>query len=357
MLSYLPRVLLLLAALTVTAWAQEEARQDDYLVINTQQSGTLEKELNQQAAAGWRLLLLPKAYESSTMGALLGKTGDGKKYEYKVLATTRIGTLEKEFTDAVKQGFDYRGLITTERILVGSESLIVLEREKGQTVATQEYVFLNTKKESTLEKEMETAVSQGYAPVGFSRTQDNSVKQKMFGIMAGSPLELTLILARNREKPAGEMGEREFKILTTFKRGTLEKEMNETAKEGYRFYYAAPGSIAIMARDPRVKTAQYEYKILGTNRIGTMEKEMNDLGAKGFAYRATSTGGGGLATIFEKRIGPDVAPSRYETRLITKATDSSTNKSIQELKKSGFVLIDLTNLTSFLLVLQREAEK
>src|SRR5439155_11238378 len=102
-----------------------------------------------------------------------------------------------------------------------------------------------------------------------------------------------LILARNREKPAGEMGQHEFKILTTFRLGTLEKEMNQTAKEGYRFHYAAPESIVIMARDPRVKTAQYEYKILGTHRVGTMEKEMNDLGTKGFAYRATSNGAGG----------------------------------------------------------------
>jgi hypothetical protein len=356
MLSYSLRVFLILAVIFIAGRAQATDSEADYQFINTQQSGTLEKELNQQAAAGWRLLLLPKATESSTMGALLGKTDNGRKYEYKVLAATRIGTLEKEFADAVKEGFDYRGLITTTRILVGNESLLVLEREQGQSVARQEYIFLNTKKESTLEKEMDAAVSQGYVPAGFSRTTDNSVKQKMFGIMAGSPYELTLILARNREKPASEMG-REFKILTTIKRGTLEKELNEMAKEGYRFHYAAPGSIVVMARDARHKTAQYEYKILGTNRVGAMEKEMNEVSQSGFAYRASSTGGGGLATIFEKRTGPDAPGVSYETRLITKTTDTSTNKSIQELRKSGFTLIDVTNLSSFLLVFQKATEK
>lgn len=129
--------------------------------------------------------------------------------------------------------------------------------------------------------------------------------------------------------------------------------MNQAAKEGYGYFYAAPGLVAIMARDPKVKTAQYEYKILGTERIKTMEKEMNDISATGFA--GTSTGGGGLATIFEKKI--EKTSAKYETKLIVSGTDTSTNKSIQDLKKSGFALIDVTNLASFLLVLQRDAEK
>jgi hypothetical protein len=347
---------LILLVLSFTLLSQPTDPEINYQFINTQQSSTLEKELNQQAAAGWRLLLLPKAYGSDTMGALLGKTETEQKYEYKVLAAKRIGTLENEFTEAVKQGFDFRGIITTERILVGGETLIVLEREQGKSVAQNEYIFLNTKKEATLEKELGTAVSQGYVPKGFTRTEDRSVKQQMFGIMAGSPMELTMILSRNRETPAGEMGQREFKILTTYKIGTLEKEMNQAAKDGYRYYYAAPNTIAIMARDPKVKTAQYEYKLLGTHRVGTMEKEMNEIGATGFAYRATSSGAGGLATIFEKKLQAE-AGAKYETKLITKLTDSSTNKSIQEMKKSGFELIDVTNLSTFLLVLQKDTEK
>lgn len=347
--------LLLLLFSSPALYAQSTDAEATYLFINTQASGTLEKELNQQAAQGWRLLLLPKGYGSDSMGALLGKAEDEKKYEYKVLAAKRIGTLENEFKDAVKQGFDYRGVITTERILVGGETLLVLERTQGQTLAQNEYVFLNTKKEATLEKEMETAVSQGYVPVGFTRTEDRSVKQQMFGMMAGSPMELTMILSRKRETPASEMGQREYKILTTYKIGTLEKEMNQAAKEGYRFYYAAPNTVAIMARDPKVKTAQYEYKLLGTRKVSTMEKEMNEIGAAGFAYRATSTGAGGLATVFEKKLGTPAA--RYETKLMTKLTDSGTNKSIQEMKKSGFELIDISNLGQFLMVLQKDPEK
>jgi len=49
-----------------------------------QASGTLEKELNQNAAEGWRLLLLPKAYNSDDMGALLGKAGPEKRYKYRL---------------------------------------------------------------------------------------------------------------------------------------------------------------------------------------------------------------------------------------------------------------------------------
>ncbi|MFN7930156.1 MAG: hypothetical protein U0Y68_19985 [Blastocatellia bacterium] len=349
------RSCLFLLALILTNAIYAQNKESEYLFINTQASGTLEKELNQQAAQGWHLLLLPKGYGADSMGALLGRNEDEKKFEYKVLAATRIGTLENEFKDAVKQGFDYRGVITTQRLLVGGETLLVLERVQGQTLAQNEYVFLNTKKESTLEKEMESTVSQGYVPVGFTRTEDRSVKQQMFGIMAGSPMELTMILARKRETPASEMGQREFKILTTYKISTLEKEMNQAAKEGYRFFYAAPNTIAIVARDPKNKTAQYEYKLLGTHKVGTMEKEMNELGATGFSYRATSTGAGGLTTVFEKKIGMPAA--KYETKLVTKLTDTSTNKTIQDMKKSGFELIDISNLGQFLMVLQKDPEK
>jgi hypothetical protein len=350
------RNFLLLVVFVTLGWAQPANNESEYFFLNTQASGTLEKELNQQAAQGWRLLLLPKAYGSSTMGALLKKPSNSEvRYDYKVLAATRIGTLENEFKAAVNEGYDFRGIIETSRVFIGGETLLVMEREAGQKTARSEYIFLNTKKESTLQKEMEGAASQGYVPIGFTRSEDRSVKQQMFGIMAGSPYELTMILGRNRETPAAQMG-REYKVLTTFKRGTLEKEMNQAAKEGYEFFYAAPGLVTLMVRDPKVKTAQYEYKILGTNRVNTMEKEMNELSATGFVYRATSTGGGGLATIFEKKLSGTTA-TKYETKLLTQLTDTGTNKQIQELMQTGFELMDVTNLERFLLVLQKASDK
>jgi hypothetical protein len=348
--------ILLVLCLSVSVWAQPADNAGEYYFLNTQASGTLEKELNQSAAQGWRLLLLPKAFGSSTMGALLKKPANVEvKYEYKVLAATRIGTLENEFKAAVNDGYDFRGIIETGRVFIGGETLMVMEREAGQKSSRSEYIFLNTKKESTLEKEMDGATSQGYAPIGFTRSEDRSVKQQMFGIMAGSAMELTMILGRSRETPAAQMG-REYKVLTTLKRGTMEKEMNQAAKEGYEFWYAAPGSVTIMVRDPKVKTAQYEYKILGTNRVNTMEKEMNEMSGSGFAYRATTTGGGGLATIFEKKLTGEAA-TKYETRLLTKPTDEATNKTIQELQRSGYELIDVTNMENFLLVLQKASDK
>lgn len=98
-----------LFALALPLLAQSSESQSEYRFLNAQASGTLEKELNQNAAEGWRLLLLPKAYGSSTMGALLKKSGNTEvKYEYKVLAASRIGTLENEFKAMVNEGYDFR---------------------------------------------------------------------------------------------------------------------------------------------------------------------------------------------------------------------------------------------------------
>ncbi|NOT60035.1 MAG: hypothetical protein HOP19_07395 [Acidobacteria bacterium] len=349
--------ILFIALSAASAWAQSATGAEEYYFLNVQATGTLEKELNQNAAQGWRLLLLPKANNSDTMGALLKKPGaEAPRYEYKVLAAQRIGTLENEFKAAIAEGYDFRGVMTTERVLVGNETLIVLERLAGQKTAKLEYIFLNTKKESTLQKETEAAVSQGYVPSGFVRTMDNSVKQKMFGIMAGLPIELTMILARNRETPAASMG-REYKTLATSRLKTLEKEMNEAAQQGYRFYYAAPAALTIMVREPGVKAPRVEYQVLGTNRVNTMEKEMNDLSKQGFRYMATSNGAGGLATIFERTPTAEGSATPFEIKLVTKFTDTSVNKEIQKLVQDGYQLMDITNLSNFLLMLQKSGTR
>src|SRR5262245_41754544 len=79
---------------------QPAAPTQEFLFIDTVDASTLEKELNSQAQLGWRLDRLPKSSLANSMGALLTRAEAGKQYQYKVLATRRVSTIEKEFTQA-----------------------------------------------------------------------------------------------------------------------------------------------------------------------------------------------------------------------------------------------------------------
>ena len=128
---------------------------DEYKFINAQNTATLEKELNQQAADGWRLFQLPKAMQGNSMGALLSRpsaTEKPVKYEYKVLSARRIGTLENEFKAATTQGYEFRSIISLYRagdvamdylLNSGGETMILLERPQGTTQPRFEYQFLS----------------------------------------------------------------------------------------------------------------------------------------------------------------------------------------------------------------------
>src|SRR4051812_18714022 len=84
----------------------------------------------------------------------------------------------------------------------------------------------------------------------------------------------------------------DYKVLATSKTSTMEKEMNDAAQQGYRFSYVMGGetalggkeAVAVMTKDPGPKVRR-KYKLLSTSKTSTMEKELSAAGAEGFLYR------------------------------------------------------------------------
>jgi hypothetical protein len=350
----------------VCGHAQTAPAAREFRFINAQSTTTFEKELNDNAAQGWRLERLPQGMEESSMGALLSRAGageNGDKYEYKVLAAHRIPTLEKEFQALAAEGYEFRGLLSLYRVGdafkdaflgYGGETAVVVERPAEQKKRRFEYQLLSTKRESTLQKELDSVVSQGFHPLALIRSQDNSVAKAMLGIMAGPRESLTVILSRSAENPGAEMGLREYRFLGARKVSTMEKEMNQAAKDGYRFFNSSPGLLVLMARDPRTKEQkqQYEYKLLATIKAATMEKEMQEQGQKGFSYHATSSGMGGLTTVFERDLAATSGGQR-EYKLFTTLRDVTTQRELGEAVAGGYRLLDVTTVGKFVVVLDR----
>jgi len=143
----------------------------DYKLLATQKTSTMQKELNDAADAGYRF--------EKAMG---GQTGFGGKevvsimsknkgetqprWEYKLLATNKTSTMQKELQEAANAGFEYREQTVFETTFGGNEVVIIVERDRESRPRQWEYKLLATNKTSTMQKELQLAADTGYQFVG-----------------------------------------------------------------------------------------------------------------------------------------------------------------------------------------------
>lgn len=108
----------------------EKSPQADYLLLSTTKTETLEREMNQAATRGYRLhpLSLAGVYKSlsATFEAVaVMEKRESPAVEYRVIGTARAGTFEKELTAAGEQGWE---LLATVR---SGAFTAVLQRPAG----------------------------------------------------------------------------------------------------------------------------------------------------------------------------------------------------------------------------------
>ena len=89
------------------------------------------------------------------------------EFEYKLLATSKTSTMQKELQEAGDAGFEHRGQSIFPKTF-GTEVVVILEREIDAKPKLWDYRLLATSKTSTMQKEMMEAAEAGYQFVGFS---------------------------------------------------------------------------------------------------------------------------------------------------------------------------------------------
>jgi hypothetical protein len=154
-----------LLALSLSALAAGQEGPTQYKLLATSRTSTLEKELNEAAAHGYRL--------EGTMGGeirggevitVMARVKGGSKYHYRLLATSRTGTMEKELQEAAAEGYDYAGY--TAR----GEVIVILERDTSRPARKNyDYKLLATSRTSTMQKELDEATEAGYEFVAVIR--------------------------------------------------------------------------------------------------------------------------------------------------------------------------------------------
>lgn len=166
--------LVLLLALSTLAQAQDKSKKEkvhidddqSYLVLSTKRISTMEKELDEVAARGFRVLYSAPTQQWD-MALLLKRVQEpaSTPYSYKILATMRNKTMQKELNELAHQG--YRLLprtITFKQGLFTAELLMVMEREPNSN-RTYEYKLVTGGKETKLHKKIDEAIAEGFTPV------------------------------------------------------------------------------------------------------------------------------------------------------------------------------------------------
>lgn len=153
---------------------------------------------------------------------------DPPKFDYRMLATSRTSTMEKEMNEAADTGYVFGGVMGGETGFGGKEVVVVMVKNLGESVpSSRKYKLLATARTSTLQKEMQQVGKEGF----------------------------------------------EYKGQTVFESALGGKEVS-----------------AIMERDPAAAGKRFSYRLLATSRTSTMQKELREAGDAGFRLLGVSVG-------------------------------------------------------------------
>lgn len=142
-----------------------------YRLLATSRTSTMANELNAAAREGCRFeafmgggTLVP----GNELVAIIRRlpADDAERYEYRLLATNRTSTMEREMAQAGADGFLFRGQTIYDSTFGGREVVVVLERHAGAPPRRYQYRLLATNKTSTMERELQAAARDGFIFLG-----------------------------------------------------------------------------------------------------------------------------------------------------------------------------------------------
>ncbi len=87
---------------------------------------------------------------------------DPDRFDYKVLATSRTSTMEKEMNQASALGFRLAAVMGGETSFGGSEVVVIMQKGQEGASGSYQYRLLATNKTSTMQKEMNQAAGEGF---------------------------------------------------------------------------------------------------------------------------------------------------------------------------------------------------
>ncbi len=169
-----PRVAILVTLGIATVASAQNAREIDYRVLATTRTSTMERELNEAALDGFVLVEAKGGTTEHGGQELLAivERDRGAELsappEYLVLATNRTGTMRDELNEAARRGFSFVSQTVFETGGGGQEVVVVMERSPHEDAPVCEYTLLATTRTSTMERELREYARKGFVARGLS---------------------------------------------------------------------------------------------------------------------------------------------------------------------------------------------
>lgn len=108
--------------------------QERFKLLATNRTGTMQDELNEAGAAGYRFAGTQggeTAFGDREAVVVMELDPEGRQYRYILLATNRTGTMEEELNAAPPE-FEFVGITVFESMFGGKEAAVILQAEMGE---------------------------------------------------------------------------------------------------------------------------------------------------------------------------------------------------------------------------------
>ncbi len=152
--------------------AQEQRSVEyDYLLLATNKTSTMQEEMQEASDVGYAFVGVmggETSFGGSEVVVVMQREPDSEpRFEYRLLATSKTSTMQKEMQEAGDAGFEYRGQTVFDTTFGGDEPVVILERSRDSTNADLfEYRLLATTRTSTMQDELREAGLVGFKFVG-----------------------------------------------------------------------------------------------------------------------------------------------------------------------------------------------
>jgi hypothetical protein len=134
----------------------------------------MEKELNDASLAGYRFSKVmggKTAFGGQEVVISMVRDHAATKAtapQYRLLATTKTSTMQSELQECADAGYEYLDQTVFQTEFGGNEVALIMQKDESRPRTNTIYKLLATSRTSTLEKEMNEAGKEGFQLVGFT---------------------------------------------------------------------------------------------------------------------------------------------------------------------------------------------
>ncbi|HEX8283681.1 MAG TPA: hypothetical protein VF588_10025 [Pyrinomonadaceae bacterium] len=153
-----------------------------YLMLATVKTSTMQKELDEAAAQGFRVVT-GSPTSTNEWAVLLERVADASApYTYRLLATTKISTMRKELNAAASEGYRLLPRTMTSKSGMLSVEVVMLVEKAPNSDKRYEYRLYATASEKKMRAEIEKAEAEGFTLAGMvSRGEHMVIMEREYG--------------------------------------------------------------------------------------------------------------------------------------------------------------------------------